>query len=80
MHGLSIILDSDIVIEDNLLKLENDVIEEFSSIGQITYNTIIREWNKHTTDSHYTDTVLFECKGVKLYNDEYVPIYKFSPI
>lgn len=80
MNGLSIILDSDVNIEDNLVKLENDIIEEFLTIGQISYPTIVPLWKKHMVESKYTDMVLFSCKGVKLYNDQYIPIYTITPI
>jgi len=80
MNDLSVILDSDIDIEDNLIRLENDIIEEFASIGRVQYRTIISVWEKHIKDETYTDQVLLTCKGLKLHNDSYTPIFIIVPI
>ena len=80
MNDLSVVLDSDIDIEDNLIRLENDIIEEFASIGRVQYHTLISVWEKHIKDEKYTDQVLLTCKGLKLHNDLYTPIFIIAPI
>ena len=80
MNNLCVILDSDIDIEDNLIRLEDDIIEEFAPIGQVPYRKIISVWEKHVAGAQYTDRVLLTCKGMRLHDGSYTPIYNITSI